>query len=110
MVGDERFASASGLSSRTHPPGGSNPVATGGERSASRRTGSTLLVDLNTRRVVDLLPDRRADTRAAWLHPRRRRIKVVARDRSPEFARGVALGAPRGQAGRRPLAPAPEQP
>ena len=42
MVGDERFASASGLSSRTHPPSGSNPVATGGERSASRRTGSSV--------------------------------------------------------------------
>ena len=59
------------------------------------RTYGTILVDLNTRRVVDLLPDRRADTLAAWLRPRRRRIRVVARDRSTEFERGVAMGAPR---------------
>lgn len=59
------------------------------------RTYGTILVDLETRRAVDLLPDRRADSLAAWLRPRRRWIKVVARDRSTEFARGVELGAPR---------------
>lgn len=59
------------------------------------RTYGTILVDLETRRVVDLLPDRRSETVAAWLRPRRRRVKVVARDRSTEFARGVELGAPR---------------
>ena len=58
------------------------------------RTYGTLLVDLNTRRAVDLLPDRRADTLAEWLRPHRR-IRVVARDRFTEFERGVAMGAPR---------------
>ena len=58
-------------------------------------TYGTILVDLETRRVVDLLPDRRAETLAAWLRPRRRHVRVVARDRSTEFARGVEMGAPR---------------
>lgn len=58
-------------------------------------TDGTILVDLETRQMVDLLPDRRAETLAAWLRPRRRHVKVVARDRSTEFARGVELGAPR---------------
>lgn len=57
-------------------------------------TYGTVLVDLETRRVVDLLPDRRAETLTAWLRPRRRHVKIVARDRSTEFARGVELGVP----------------
>ena len=73
------------------------PSALGVDDWAFKRgsTYGTILVDLNTRRVVDLLPDRRADSLAAWLRLRRRQIKVVARDRSPEFERGVNLGAPR---------------
>jgi transposase len=57
------------------------------------RTYGTLVVDLEQRRPVDLLPDRSARTLADWLqaHPG---IEVVARDRSPEYARGIALGAP----------------
>ena len=53
----------------------------------------TLLVDLEARRPVDLLPDRTSAGLAHWLraHPG---IAVVARDRSPEYARGVAEGAP----------------
>ena len=78
-------------------PAAPAPAALGVDDWAFKRgnTYGTILVDLNTRRVVDLLPDRRADTLAAWLHPRRRQIKVVARDRSSEFGRGVGLGAPR---------------
>ena len=57
------------------------------------RIYGTVLVDLERRRVVDLLPDRSAATLAAWLR-RRRGIQVVARDRSSEYARGIALGAP----------------
>ncbi len=57
------------------------------------RTYGTVVVDLERNRVVDLLPDRAAETLAEWLrrHPG---IQVVARDRSTEYARGVALGAP----------------
>jgi transposase len=73
------------------------PTALGVDDWAFKRGSvyGTILVDLDTRRAVDLLPDRKADTLAAWLHPRRRKIKAVARDRSTEFARGVNLGAPR---------------
>ncbi len=54
----------------------------------------TIVVDLDRHRVVDLLPDRTAATLAGWL-VQRPDIKVVARDRSTEYARGASLGAPR---------------
>jgi hypothetical protein len=57
------------------------------------QTYGTLLVDLETRRVADLLPDRTAPTLAAWLQARGS-VEVVARDRSSEYARGATLGAP----------------
>lgn len=57
-----------------------------------RRDGS-VLVDLEARRPGDLLPDRTAATLAQWLedHPG---AEVSVRDRSTEYARGAARGAP----------------
>ena len=57
------------------------------------RTYGTIVVDLERRRVLDLLPNRTAETLAGWLR-QRPGIKVVARDRSTEYARGIGLGAP----------------
>jgi transposase len=53
----------------------------------------TVLVDLATHRVVDLLPERSAAAVAAWLaqHPA---ITVVSRDRSALYADGIRQGAP----------------
>jgi transposase len=53
----------------------------------------TILVDLASHRLVDLLPDRSAAIVAAWLaqHPS---ITVVSRDRSRLYADGIRQGAP----------------
>jgi hypothetical protein len=57
------------------------------------RTYGTILVDLEERRVLDLLPDRSGETAAAWLR-RRPQIGVIARDRSTEYARAATIGVP----------------
>lgn len=53
----------------------------------------TIVVDLERHKVVDLLPDREADTVAQWLaeHPE---IEVVSRDRGATYADAARRGAP----------------
>jgi transposase len=60
------------------------------------RVYGTILVDLERRRAIDLLPDRTAETLAHWLQAHSS-VKTVARDRSGEYARGISLGAPHAQ-------------
>ncbi len=57
------------------------------------RTYGTIVVDLERRRVADLLPDRKSATVAEWLR-QRPGVEIVARDRSTEYARAVGIGAP----------------
>src|SRR6266571_2088268 len=53
----------------------------------------TLLVNLESHRVVDLLPDRKAETSVAWMR-QQPDLMVVSRDRGGEYASAAMQGAP----------------
>ena len=53
----------------------------------------TILVDMISHKVIDVLPDRKSETVAAWMseHPE---ITLVSRDRGGDYATAARLGAP----------------
>jgi transposase len=57
------------------------------------RTFGTIVVDLQTHKVLDVLPDRTADTSAAWMaaHPK---IELVSRDRGGDYAAAARKAVP----------------
>jgi len=57
------------------------------------RKFGTIVVDLQTHKVLDVLPDRTVDTSAAWLqeHPE---IEIVSRDRGGDYAAAARKSAP----------------
>src|SRR5450755_1146998 len=56
----------------------------------------TVIIDLETHDLLDLLPDREAESVKQWLlaHPE---MKIVSRDRGGAYADGAAQGAPQAQ-------------
>ncbi|MEU2304114.1 transposase [Streptomyces misionensis] len=71
------------------------PRAVGVDECGTRkgRHYSSALVDIETRRPVDLLPDRETSSLAALLADRPG-IEFVCRDRAPFFAEGASVGVP----------------
>jgi transposase len=59
-------------------------------------TYGTILVDLQSRKPIELLPDRTAETAEAWLrtHPE---VELVSRDRGGDYAAAARKGAPQAQ-------------
>jgi len=53
----------------------------------------TILVDLESHRPIDLLPDRQAETAAAWMRDNPE-IQVVSRDRSSTYASAASQAVP----------------
>ncbi len=80
---------------KTHPSQISVPRVIGIDDFAFRRgqVYGTLLIDLERRKAIDLIPSREAEDVAKWLrqYPQ---VEVVSRDRSPIYAAAVSSALP----------------
>jgi transposase len=62
-----------------------------------RFTYGTILVDLERRKIIDVLADRESATVEGWLqaHPE---VELVIRDRGKDFTKAATMGAPQARA------------
>lgn len=57
------------------------------------RDYGTIIIDLERRQPIEVLPDRTAETVATWLHAHPT-VRIVSRDRAETYIDGVTRGAP----------------